>query len=243
MDVTIFGCEVDEAAVFRERAPYFGITPVLTAEPVSEATAALAANGRCVSVGHKSPLTNAHLDALSGVGVRYVSTRSVGFDHVDVEYARGVGITVGNVAYSPDSVADHTLMLMLLAVRRMRSVLRGVDARDYRLSPTRGAELRDLTIGVVGTGRIGSAVIDRLRGFGCRILASDRRSCIASPSRPDGHMRQRDFSASDTANGLESAIGRQARLVLNHNNWLTTHIRRLASGRAWRWVDVALAIL
>lgn len=175
MDVTIFGCEHDEAVVFRERAPYFGITPVLTSAPVSAATIALAAGSRCISVGHKTTITAEHLDALSAAGVRYLSTRSAGFDHIDVDHARRVGIAVGNVTYSADSVADHTLMLMLMAVRHIRSVLRGVELHDYRLHDERGAELRDLTVGVIGTGRIGSAVIDRLRGFGSRILAYDGR--------------------------------------------------------------------
>jgi D-specific alpha-keto acid dehydrogenase len=80
---------------------------------------------------------------------------------------------VGNVAYSPDGVADYTVMLMLMAVRQAKSTIRRADVHDYRLNAVRGKELRDLTVGVIGTGRIGAAVVDRLRGFGCRILAYD----------------------------------------------------------------------
>jgi D-specific alpha-keto acid dehydrogenase len=106
--------------------------------------------------------------------VRYVSTRSVGYDHVDIECAESVGISVENVAYSPDGVADYTLMLMLMAVRSAASTISRAKIHDYRLNDIRGKELRDLTIGVIGTGRIGAAVMDRLRGFGCRVLAYDR---------------------------------------------------------------------
>src|SRR3981189_1781633 len=66
-------------------------------------------------------------------------------------------------------------MLMLMALRNAMSVIRRAEVHDYRLNDVRGKELRDLTIGVIGTGRIGTAVIDRLRGFGCRILAHDNR--------------------------------------------------------------------
>ena len=66
-------------------------------------------------------------------------------------------------------------MLMLMAVRHARSVLGRAEAHDFRLNDVRGRELRDLTVGVVGTGRIGSAVMDRLRGFGCRVLTHDSR--------------------------------------------------------------------
>ncbi|WIM94476.1 D-isomer specific 2-hydroxyacid dehydrogenase family protein [Actinoplanes oblitus] len=174
-EITIYGCGEDEAVLFRALAPRFGVLPTITEAAVSEANAELATGTRCISVSHKTQVTDRTLLALSRVGVRYISTRSIGFNHIDVAYARSVGISVGNVSYSSDSVADYTLMLMLMAVRHMKSMLRRADAHDYRLPDRRGRELRDLTVGVVGTGRIGSAVIDRLRGFGCRILAHDTR--------------------------------------------------------------------
>ena len=175
LGMTIYGCEPDEAVLFRELAPRFGVTPIITDAPVSEANVELASGNRCVSVGHKTPVTNDTLLALSRIGVSYVSTRSVGYDHIDVEYAGSVGISVGNVAYSPDSVADYTVMLMLMLLRDAKSVLRRADEHDYRLNDVRGKELRDLTVGVVGTGRIGAAVVERLRGFGARVVAYDSR--------------------------------------------------------------------
>ncbi len=173
--ITIYGCERDEAVFFRQLAPGLGVSPAITEAAVSEANIGLADGNRCISVGHKAPVANSTLLALSQVGVRYVSTRSIGYNHINVEYAESVGLIVGNVSYSPDSVADYTLMLMLMAVRGAKSTIRRVDACDYRLSDVRGKELRDLTVGVIGTGRIGAAVMDRLRVFGCRVLAYDRR--------------------------------------------------------------------
>lgn len=194
LSLTVYGCELDESVVFRERAPYFGITPVITAAPVLPATVRLAAGSRSISVGHKTPIAHAELTALGEAGVQYISTRSAGFDHIDVEFARDIGITVENVAYSPDSVADYTLMLMLMAVRHAKSVLRRVDAHDYRLADARGRELRDLTVGIVGTGRIGTAVIERLRAFGCRILSYDgRRTADAEYVELDDLLRASDI--------------------------------------------------
>ncbi|CAL9619700.1 D-isomer specific 2-hydroxyacid dehydrogenase family protein [Streptomyces sp. enrichment culture] len=171
--ITAFGCGRDEAARFRELAPRFGVTPTITEAAVSEETAALAAGNRCVSVGHKTRVTPATLRALSRVGVSYLSTRSIGYDHIDVDHAGRVGISVGNVCYSPDSVADYTVMMMLMAVRHAKSTVRRADLHDYRLHDVRGRELRDLTVGVVGTGRIGTAVMERLRAFGCRMVTYD----------------------------------------------------------------------
>jgi D-specific alpha-keto acid dehydrogenase len=171
--MTIYGCGQDEAALFRELAPRLGVMPKITETAVSEANIELAFGHRCISVGHKTQITNSTLLALSQVGVRYISTRSIGYNHIDIGYAESVGISVENVTYSPDSVADYTLMLMLMAVRHAKSMIRRTDVHDYRLNDVRGKELRDLTIGVIGTGRIGAAVMDRLGGFGCRRLAYD----------------------------------------------------------------------
>jgi D-specific alpha-keto acid dehydrogenase len=178
--ITFYGCEGEEAALFRELAPRFGVTPTITAAALAEDNVALAAGNRCVSVGHKALVPNPALLALSSVGVEHISTRSIGYNHLDLRYAGSVGISVGNVTYSPDSVADYTLVLMLMAVRNVKSTILRADRRDYRLDAVRGKELRDLTVGVIGTGRIGAAVVDRLGGFGCRVLAHDRRPKTAA---------------------------------------------------------------
>ena len=189
--ITIYGCREDEAALFREMAPRFGVVPTTTEAPLSEANIDLALGNRCISIGHKTQVTNSTLRALSEAGVTYISTRSVGYNHIDVNYAESVGISVETVAYSPDSVADYTLMLMLMAVRHAKSVIRRADVHDYRLNDERGKELRDLTVGVIGTGRIGAAVIDRLQGFGCPVLAHDRCPKAAADYVPLGELLRR----------------------------------------------------
>lgn len=172
----VFGCSDDEAFVFRELGARFGISPMIIGAPVGESNADLASGTRCISVSHKTPITNRTLVALSNAGVEHISTRSIGYNHIDVAFAERVGISVDNVSYSPDSVADYTLMLILMSVRHAKSTIRRTDAHDYRLNEVRGRELRDLTVGVIGTGRIGTAVINRLRGFGCHVLGIDRHS-------------------------------------------------------------------
>ncbi|GAB3431028.1 D-isomer specific 2-hydroxyacid dehydrogenase family protein [Flindersiella endophytica] len=192
--ITIYGCGQDEAVLFRELAARFGVVLILTEAAVSEGNVDLAAGNRCISVGHKTQVTNPTLVALSRAGVRYVSTRSIGYNHIDVGFASSAGITVENVAYSPDSVADYTLMLMLMAVRHAKAMIRRADVHDYRLNDVRGKELRDLTVGVVGTGRIGIAVIERLRAFGSRILAYDSRPRAAVDYVPlDQLLQQSDI--------------------------------------------------
>ncbi len=174
MGITIYGCGKDEAVSFRDMAPRLGIMPTITDAAASEANVELVYENRCISVGHKTQVTNSTLLALSRAGVEYISTRSVGLNHIDVQCAQRVGISVEAVAYSPDSVADYTLMLILMAVRNAKSTISRAQVHDYRLAHVPGKELRDMTVGVIGTGRIGAGVIHRLRGFGCRVLAYDR---------------------------------------------------------------------
>jgi D-specific alpha-keto acid dehydrogenase len=192
--ITIYGCGQDEAVLFRELAPRFGVMPTITDAAVSEVNIELALGNRCISVGHKTQITNSILLALSRAGIKYISTRSIGYNHINLKCAESVGISVENVAYSPDSVADYTVMLMLMAVRNTKSMISRADIHDFRLNDVRGKELRDMTIGVIGTGRIGAAVLDRLRGFGCRILAYDHRPKTSADYVPlDELLQQSDI--------------------------------------------------
>ena len=171
--ITVYGCEKEEARLFREISPRFRVLPTITKAAVSADNAVLARGNRCISVSHKARITPSALFALKDMGVEYISTRSIGDNHIDVETAGKLGITVGNVVYSPGSVADYTVMLLLMAIRNAKSVVSRAQSHDFRLEAARGRELRDLTVGVLGTGRIGKAVIRRLTNFGCRILAYD----------------------------------------------------------------------
>lgn len=172
-EIIVFGCEPDEAEVFRRLSQESGITSKLIRAAVSKSNAKLARGCRCVSVSHKMELPEQILSALKNAGVRYISTRSIGLDHIDMQAAQRLGITVGNVAYSPGSVADYTLMLMLMVIRGIKSVMLSSERQNYCLNKLRGKELQDMTVGVLGTGRIGQAVIERLKGFGCKVLAYD----------------------------------------------------------------------
>jgi D-specific alpha-keto acid dehydrogenase len=175
--LTVYGCEQDEARLFDELAPRFGVAPTTTSEVVSEASILSVPVNRCISVGHTSTVSKGELRALRAAGVEYVSTRSIGLDHIDLDAAAELGITVENVAYAPDGVADFTLMLILMAIRNATEVVGAAAHPDAKRGTGRGRDLRDMTVGVLGVGRIGRAVITRLKGFGCRVLA-----CSNSPS-------------------------------------------------------------
>lgn len=174
MKITVFDCEEDETEIFHELSPRFGIEPVMTKLPAAKYDHDPELLNACISVGHKSRITGSDLLALKESGVKYISTRSIGYDHIDTDAASRLGITVSNAVYSPDGVADYTLMLILMAIRGTKSAILRAEHSDFRLNPRRGMELCDMTVGIIGAGRIGRAVQNRLHGFGCRILLCDQ---------------------------------------------------------------------
>jgi D-specific alpha-keto acid dehydrogenase len=180
LGITVYGCEQDEADMFGELAPLFGFMPTLVGAPVSATSVVSVPRNRCISVGHKDEISARELRALKDAGAAYVCTRSIGLDHIDLPAAERLGIAVDNVVYAADGVAEFTLMLMLMAIRNAKEIVSSAERHDFRLPPVRGRDLSDMTVGVVGVGHIGTAVIRRLQGFGCRVLAhNDGRKAAA----------------------------------------------------------------
>ncbi len=119
-------------------------------------------------------VTKEMYDAWYARGVRYIATRSIGFDHLDTAYMKQLGMRGVHATYSPNAVANYTIMLMLMACRKVNLILDKAKHQDFSLNGKIGKELSLCTVGVIGTGQIGECVIKHLSGFGCRILANAR---------------------------------------------------------------------
>ncbi|MDD6629256.1 MAG: D-isomer specific 2-hydroxyacid dehydrogenase family protein [Lachnospiraceae bacterium] len=173
MQVTVYNCRpFDEKELFLEYAKELGIDLVLCNDAPDLNNVSLCKGSRCVDV-ITSKIDAPLIKAFHEQGVEYITTRTIGYDHIDLEAAGKYGIKVGNAPYGPNGVADYTVMLILMSIRKMGAILGRSNLQDYTLQGLNGRELRDLTVGVIGTGRIGSTVIRNLSGFGCRILAYD----------------------------------------------------------------------
>lgn len=172
MKVAVYNLRADEREFFDRFAPIYGaeIVPI-TASPGPE-TAALAEGCPCISVITDTYIGKDLLERFHACGVRFLSTRTIGYDHLDLETARAMGFSAANVTYTPDSVADYAIMLMLMVLRKAKAILVRAAGQDYTISGVRGRQLPNLTVGVVGTGRIGATVVRHLSGFGCRVLCT-----------------------------------------------------------------------
>lgn len=120
----------------------------------------------------------------AGDRLRTISTYSVGYDHVDIEYARERGILVG---YTPDVLTDATadiaVTLMLDLVRRVTEGDRLIRAGRWKAvfgaDEYAGYDIGSKTLGILGLGRIGSSVAVRAKAFGMRILYHSRHRASA----------------------------------------------------------------
>lgn len=113
------------------------------------------------------------IDRFHELGVKYITCRSIGYDHVDLKRAKEYGMRVSNVSYPPEGVANYAIMMMLMCTRKMPHIMKRAEVQDYSLKGKLGRDLSSCTVGVIGTGKIGAALIRHLSGFGCRILAYD----------------------------------------------------------------------
>jgi len=114
------------------------------------------------------------LERLADGGVQLVALRCAGFNNVDLKAASELGVIVTRVpAYSPYAIAEHTVGLILTLNRGIHRAFARVRDRNFALGGLLGFDLHGRTVGIVGTGVIGSALARILSGFGCRLLAYD----------------------------------------------------------------------
>lgn len=114
------------------------------------------------------------LKKLHAQGVRLIALRSAGYDHVDLKTASQLGLIVTHVpGYSPASVAEFTVSLLLSLTRKLHKAYWRMRNHDFSLNHLTGYDLYQKTVGIIGTGRIGSHFANIMNGFGCHMLAYD----------------------------------------------------------------------
>ncbi|MDO4312397.1 MAG: D-isomer specific 2-hydroxyacid dehydrogenase family protein [Eubacteriales bacterium] len=174
MKICAYEVRNDERKDFRELEQRLGVKIELHSQVPETGNAEFVKGCEGVTILGQGDINAKLLDCWKEKGVRYLSTRTVGMNHIDVEHAKSIGIQVCNASYPPSGVAEFTLMLMLMCLRNYKQALWRGQVNDFSLDGLMGMELGELTVGVVGTGRIGFAVIRLLSSFGCRILAYNR---------------------------------------------------------------------
>lgn len=174
MRVALFSTHAFEEPFLRDANEQYGHDLRLLQANLDINTAALADGFPVVSLFVSDRADRAVLEQLAAGGTRLLALRSAGFNHVDVASAEALGLTVLRVpAYSPYAVAEHTVGLILTLNRRLHRAIARVREGNFALDGLLGFDLHGRTVGVIGTGRIGTVVARIMRGFGCEVLAHD----------------------------------------------------------------------
>lgn len=139
-------------------------------------TARLAEGATAVNCFVNDDLGPGVLERLHATGIGLVTLRCAGFNQVDLQAAARLSLPVVRVPeYSPHAVAEHTVGLVLMLDRRLHKAFNRVREGNFSLDGLLGFDLHGRTVGVVGTGKIGSRFAKIMLGFGCHVLAHDPR--------------------------------------------------------------------
>lgn len=174
MKIAFFSTKAFEHPAIHAACAREGHEVTLFEERMHLPTAPLAQGHEAVCVFVNDSVNADTVAALAAGGTRLILCRSAGFNHVDLDAARAHGIAVMRVpAYSPESVAEHAVGMVLSLVRNLHHQYNRVRNGNYAMDHIAGFTIAGKTAGIVGTGTIGLAVTRVLSGFGVRLLGSD----------------------------------------------------------------------
>ena len=165
----------DETSFNKALEEYPGLEIEYLEADLNKHTAKLAEGYDAVCAFVSSDISELVLDRLAERGVRLVLLRCAGFNNVDRETAKKLGITVMRVpGYSPEAIAEHAMALALAVNRKIHKAYIKVRENNFALTGLTGVNFHGKTAGIVGTGKIGAAMCRICRGFGMNVIAFDK---------------------------------------------------------------------
>jgi len=147
---------------------------IFTEQQLDENSTHLAKGYDAISVFSCDDVNVEVLQKLNEINVKYICTRSAGYNHIDLDEAKKLNIKVAYVPeYSPNSVAEHTVALMLALNRKIVKADQKVKSHDFSVDNLIGFDMANKKVGLLGLGRIGGILARILNGFGCTIFGYD----------------------------------------------------------------------
>ena len=174
MKMTVYAVQPEEIPIFRKLEEEYDLHLTLTAEKPGIHNLDLLKDADAVNVLSDTVITEELWKAWKEAGIRAAVTRTIGVEHMNSQIGQSFGIPVFHITYSPSSVADYAIMMMLMVLRNVKPMMYRYLGQDYTIAGNMGRELPNMTVGVLGTGRIGSTVLRHLSGFGCRLIYWNR---------------------------------------------------------------------
>ncbi|NRP59926.1 D-lactate dehydrogenase [Marinobacterium sp. xm-d-564] len=174
MKAIVFSARKDEKSYLIDAFEASGHEVMFEEVHLNRKTAELAAGFDAVVVFVNDQLDESCLERLAELSVKTVALRCAGYNNVNLDAAKRLGLSVVRVpAYSPYAVAEHALTLLMTLNRHVHKAYNRVREGNFLLDGLVGRDIHRKTVGVVGTGNIGSVFCQIMRGFDCRLLAYD----------------------------------------------------------------------
>jgi D-lactate dehydrogenase len=147
---------------------------IFVEDKLTSSTAAFAQGCKAIAIFTADEASAGVLQKLSAYGVSFIALRSAGYDHIDLSRAAKLGIRAANVpAYSPYSIAEHAVALVLALNRRIVEGQMLIRMNDFRLDTLVGFDIHGKTVGLIGAGTIGCCFANIMRGFGAKVIGYD----------------------------------------------------------------------
>ncbi|OGT31079.1 MAG: hypothetical protein A3E87_04135 [Gammaproteobacteria bacterium RIFCSPHIGHO2_12_FULL_35_23] len=173
MKITVFSAKPYEIELFIA-ADYKSFEFQFIADSLDNHTVETVSCGEVVCCFVVDQLDSQVLNKLAQQGVKLIALRSAGYDHIDLKVAKGLGLMVVNVpSYSPQAVAEFSIGMLLALTRKIIQAHDKIEKFNFSLTGQLGFNLAGKTVGLIGTGHIGSVVAKILTGFDCKLLAYD----------------------------------------------------------------------
>lgn len=176
MKVLFYGVREVEVPLFHELNKKFGHELELIPDYLnSKETAAKAKGFECVVLRGNCFANKEVLDLYKSYGVKYLLTRTVGTNHIDVPYAKELGFKLGYVPfYSPNAIAELALSMAMSLLRHLPYTAEKINNKNFTVdAPMFSKEVRNCTVGVIGLGRIGFTAAKLFKGLGANVIGYD----------------------------------------------------------------------
>ncbi|MGX2974345.1 2-hydroxyacid dehydrogenase [Ursidibacter arcticus] len=174
MKVAVFSTKSYDRKYLEQANQQYGFELEFFDFMLNEQTVKMAEGCEAVCIFVNDDGSRSVLTKLAEQGTKMIALRCAGFNNVDLEAAKELGLQVVRVpAYSPEAVAEHTVGLMMTLNRRIHRAYQRTRDANFSLEGLIGFNMHGRTVGVIGTGKIGIATMRILKGFGMQILAFD----------------------------------------------------------------------
>ncbi|MDO4870879.1 MAG: NAD(P)-dependent oxidoreductase [Candidatus Saccharibacteria bacterium] len=174
MRIINFGVRPDELEYFEHFAAKFGVECFTTSQPLDMTTIDLLDGMDGVTDITTRCYDQVIYERMQQQGIRYFSLRQAGFDGLNCELGYDHDVRFARVPdYSPNAISEHSVALALMLLRNLQLGCLRWQNNDYRLENLIGREIRDFTVGILGTGHIGLEAARAFQGFGGRVIAYD----------------------------------------------------------------------